>query len=358
MLIKKDKHLAAAQKFLERGQEERALEEFARVVQEDANDTRTWLKMAEIHARRGALEQARDIYLRTAEIYVEQGFPRKAMTVYKSVLKLTPGLPLVRERLADTYRQQGMVADALRELELCADELQRAGKIEETLPALRKIVGLHPDNIASRIRLAETASQVGKVDEAVHELSQLAVQVKAQGRADDFVRVAERLLFHRPNDFGVARELAEAYIQRRNPRLALTKLQAALKAAPRDPRNITLLAEALAQLDPPKAISVWRELAELHDAAGRLNDRDAAVRAALALDGTNGETRELAGRWGVAVSAVKPRMTPPPLPAGISGARPLPRAEAFPGADRSGPVPGLAGVGISGISAVSAISGT
>jgi len=357
VLIKKDKHLAAAQKFLERGQEERALEEFARVVQEDANDTRTWLKMAEIHARRGALEQARDIYLRTAEIYVEQGFPRKAMTVYKSVLKLTPGLPLVRERLADTYRQQGMVADALRELELCADELQRAGKIEETLPALRKIVGLHPDNIASRIRLAETASQVGKVDEAVHELSQLAVQVKAQGRADDFVRVAERLLFHRPNDFGVARELAEAYIQRRNPRLALTKLQGALKAAPRDPRNITLLAEALAQLDPPKAISVWRELAELHDAAGRLNDRDASVRAALALDGTNGETRELAGRWGVTVSVVKPRMTPPPLPAGISGARPLPRAEAFPGADRSGPVSGLAGVGISGISGVTALSG-
>ena len=66
----------------------------------------------------------------------------------------------------------------------------------------------------ARIRLAETASQVGKVDEAVHELSQLAVQVKAQGRADDFVRVAERLLFHRPSNFAVARELAAAYIQR------------------------------------------------------------------------------------------------------------------------------------------------
>ncbi|HXU01142.1 MAG TPA: tetratricopeptide repeat protein [Polyangia bacterium] len=357
MLIKKDKHLAAAQKFLERGQEERALEEFARVVQEDPNDTRTWLKMAEIHARRGALEQARDIYLRTAEIYVEQGFPRKAMTVYKSVLKLTPGLPHVRERLADTYRQQGMVADALRELEACANELQQAGKIEEALPALRKIVGLHPDNIASRIRLAETASQVGKVDEAVHELSQLAVQVKAQGRADDFVRVAERLLFHRPTDFGVARELAAAYIQRMNPRLALVKLQAPLKAAPRDPKNVTLLAEALAQLDPPKALSVWRELAELHDAAGRLNDRDVAVRAALALDGTDGETRELAGRWGIAVSAVKrPGGGPPPLPGGISGARPLPRSDA-PGADRSGPVAGLAGVGISGVSALAGISG-
>src|SRR4051812_26572362 len=306
--------------------------------------------MAEIHARRGALEQARDIYLRTAEIYVEQGFQRKAMTVYKSVLKLTPGLPHVRERLADTYRQQGMVADALRELELCADELSRAGKIEEALPALRKIVGLHPDNIASRIRLAETASQMGMVDEAVHELSQLAVQLKAQGRADDFVRVAERLLFHRPGNFDVARELAAAYITRRNPRLALTKLQAALKASPRDPRNVTLLAEALAQLDPPKALSVWRELAEIHDAAGRLNDRDVALRAALALDPTDGETKELSARWGIsAISGVKARTAPPPLPVNVSGARPLPRAEAFPGADRSGSVPGLAGIGISGL---------
>ena len=84
--------------------------------------------MAEIHARRGALEQARDIYLRTAEIYVEQGFQRKAMTVYKSVLKLTPGLPHVRERLADTYRQQGMVADALRELELCRRRAAAGGQ--------------------------------------------------------------------------------------------------------------------------------------------------------------------------------------------------------------------------------------
>ena len=65
------------------------------------------------------------------------------------------------------------------------------------------------------------------------------------------------------------------------------------------------------------------------------------MRAALALDPTDGETRELAARWGITVSAVKPRVTPPPLPAGISGARPLPRRRAFPGADRSGPVSGL-----------------
>src|SRR4029078_13284643 len=134
--------------------------------------------------------------------------------------------------------------------------------------------------------------------------------------------------------------------------MRLLKLEARLKGAPRDPQNVTLLAEAMAQLDPPKAMTVWRELAELHDAAVRLNDRDAAVRAALALDGTDGETREMAGRWGIAVSAVKRAPgVPPPLPGSISGARPPPRNEAR-GADRSGPVSGLSGICISGISAI------
>src|SRR4029078_12225280 len=139
--------------------------------------------------------------------------------------------------------------------------------------------------------------------------------------------------------------------------MRLLKLEARLKGAPRDPQNVTLLAEAMAQLDPPKAMTVWRELAELHDAAVRLNDRDAAVRAALALDGTDGETREMAGRWGIAVSTVKrPGGSPPPVPGTISGARPLPRNET-PSMDQSGPVSGLSGlsgIGRSGVSAIPA----
>jgi tetratricopeptide (TPR) repeat protein len=299
VLTKKDKHLAVAQKFLERGQDHRALEEFARVVQEDPTDTRTWLRMAEIHVRHGALAEAREIYLRTAEIYTGQGFLPKAVTVYKSVLKLTPGLPHVRLALGEAYRRLGLVADALQELELAAAELQQSPRPADALPALRKMVELHPDNVVSRIRLAEAASQAGRTDEAVREFGQACDQLRLEGRADEFVRVAERLLFHRPDNFAVARDLAAAYIARKNPRLALAKLQAALKAAPRDPENVTLLAEAMAQLDPHRAISVWRELAEIHAEAHREAARDAAVRAALALDPTDGETREMAARWGL-----------------------------------------------------------
>jgi tetratricopeptide (TPR) repeat protein len=324
VLTKKDKHLAAAQKYLERGQDHRALEEFARVVQEDPADTRTWLKMAEIHVRHGALAEARDIYLRTAEIYIGQGFQAKALTVYKSVLKLTPGLPHVRIQLGELYRRMGMISDALAELEGAARELLDAGRSADALPSLRRIVELHPDNVVSRIRLAEAASKAGRVEEAVAELGHAAEQLRREGRADEFLRVAERLLFHQPDNFALARELAASYIARKNPRLALAKLQRPLRAAPRDPENVALLAEALATLDPRKAISVWRELAEIHAGAKREGARDAALRAALALDPTDGESREMAARWGISLAAAAARTRVPGRAGGGSAASLVP----------------------------------
>ena len=136
----------------------------------------------------------------------------------------------------------------------------------------------------SRIKLAESASQAGATDEAIQEFARAADQLKVQGRNDEYVRVAERLLFHQPDNLAVARELAEAYIDKNNARLALAKLQACLKAEPRAPENVSLLARAFEQLDIPKAVSVLKELAEIHQELGRTAERDVAIRRALALE--------------------------------------------------------------------------
>ena len=51
MVTKKDKLLAAAQKFLERGSLDKAVAEFGKAVAEDPKDTRTWLRIAELHVK-------------------------------------------------------------------------------------------------------------------------------------------------------------------------------------------------------------------------------------------------------------------------------------------------------------------
>ncbi|HVZ73080.1 MAG TPA: tetratricopeptide repeat protein, partial [Polyangia bacterium] len=299
----KEKALAAAQKFLDRGQPDRALTEFAHVVQEDPSDTRTWLKMAEIYARRGQAQQARDIYLRTGAVYVEQGALQKAIAVYKNALKLAPGHADDHLKLAAIFRRVGQLGDAVQQLGLAAAAFQKAGRPADALPPLRQIVELGPERVAARIQLAEMASQAGAIHEAIRELTKAATFLKTRGRTDEWVRVVERLLFHAPDNFDHARELAAVYVGRGKPRQALAKLQGAAKVAPRDPRNVELVALALEQLDPPKARSIWTELAELHDEAGRAGPRDAAVRAALALDPADEAALALAHRWGLLGSA-------------------------------------------------------
>jgi len=298
----KEKALAAAQRYLEREQPDRALAEFARVVQDEPGDTRTLLRMAEIYARRGDNVKACDIYLRTGELYVEQGALPKAVTVYKNALKLSPGFAHGHLRLGALLERLGQPGEAVQQYGLAVATFQKTGRAPEALPALRRIVELAPERVVERIQLAESASQAHATDEAIREFKSAAEVLKAQGRADEYVRVAERIIFHEPDNFPLARELAAVYITRRNPRLALAKLQAAAKAAPRDPQNIELVALALEQLDPRKALSIWKELAELHDGVGRSGARDGALRAALAIDVTDAEALALARQWGIHVA--------------------------------------------------------
>ena len=343
MVTKKDKTLAAAQKFLERGQLDKALAEFGKVVQDDPKDTRTWLKMAELHAKRGAADQATEIYLKTGELYTEQGFFQKAVAVYKNVLKLSPSYVQGHFKLAEVFKRLGLVSDAVHQFELAAFAYQKTGRPTEALGALRAIVELTPDNVVSRIKLAELASQAGATEEAIQEFARAADQLKVQGRHEEYARVAERLLFHQPDNLAVARELAEAYIDKNNARLALAKLQVCLKAEPRAPENVSLLARAFEQLDIPKAVSVLKELAEIHQELGHTAERDVAIRRALALDPKEVELQEMARRYGINVGVGNP----PPIPGGSSLRPPIPGGGGM-GRTSPPPPPTYAGFGGSG----------
>src|SRR6185503_14540254 len=117
----------------------------------------------------------------------------------------------------------------------------------------------------TRIKLAELYSKERLIDEAAAEFSVACEQLRRQGRQDDFVKVAERLLWHRPENAALSRELAGLYLRRNDPRRALQKLQACFKADPRDVETLGLLAQAFQALEQKaKTVSVLKELARIH----------------------------------------------------------------------------------------------
>ncbi|MDD9938928.1 MAG: tetratricopeptide repeat protein, partial [Myxococcales bacterium] len=293
MSIDRAKALKAAQKFLAKGQLDRAITEYQKVVASDPSDARSLLKLGDLYTRQGATADASATYRQVAEQYAEQGFFLKAVAVYKQILKLDSGDLAATEKLAEMYEMLSLTSDALSTYEQVVDAHTRAGAPDKAVNALGRLAELDPENIAARIRHAEALSKVDRIDEAADAFRLGADALKDQGRIDDYIKVTERLLFHSHEDVDRARDLASIYIERGNAKPALAHLQTCFKADPRDVNTLELLSHAFSLLgQTTKASSVLKEMVRIHADAGDTDAESAALRKLLEVDPSDPEARQ------------------------------------------------------------------
>ncbi|MFO8070581.1 MAG: tetratricopeptide repeat protein [Polyangia bacterium] len=315
MAINKNKILSLAQKHTAKGQFDKAIAEFRKLVDADPGDIRTWLKMGDLYTRMGARSEATETYLKVAEHYKHSGFHLKAVAVYKQVLKLDPTLSEVYELLADAYISLGLNSEALIQLEQLADMYQQMGHADRMIHVLGRMVELNPENIATRLRIAEQLSEKGDAEGAVRQFRHACKQLKEQDRIEDFLKVAERLLYHDPSQVDVAREAAECYVEGRQYKRALAKLQICFGDDPRDLRTLEMLAESFAGLGQPgKAVSVYGEISHILDEQNRQAERREVLERIVEIDPDN----ELANRELSRGSAPEPE--PAVVPADVEPA--------------------------------------
>ncbi len=327
MAFNKNKVMDAARKFHEKGQTDKAIKEYLKVVNHDPKDVRVWLKIGDLYAKKGAKQDATETYMKVAKFYGEQGFYLKAVAVYKQILKLDPRMVEVNLKLAELYRQLGLLSDAMQHFERVAAFFHREGKTKEALATIRQLVDLDPDNVATRIKLAELYSKEEMTEEAIKEFRHACDYLRSHNRQDDFIKVAERLLWHDNSDIGLNRELSTLYLRRNDPRRALQKLQTCFKADPRDVETLALLAQAFQALDQKsKTVSVLKELARVFTENGQTSQAMDVHRKILMFAPDDPDSREALGEppSNRAPAAVPPRAaivpeavrTPPPNPTG------------------------------------------
>ena len=89
-MANKTKIISQAQKFIQKGQWDKAIKELQKLTAEDPSDVRTLLKLGDVYAKKGDHENASKVYRQVAESYSDQGFFLKAVAVYKQILKHDP----------------------------------------------------------------------------------------------------------------------------------------------------------------------------------------------------------------------------------------------------------------------------
>jgi pilus assembly protein FimV len=338
MAFNKNRAMEAARKYVEKGQTDRAIKEYLKVVNDDPKDVRVWLKIGDLYAKKGAKAEATETYMKVAKFYSEQGFYLKAVAVYKQILKLDPRMVEVNLKLAELYRQLGLLSDAMQHFERVAAFFHREGKTQEALATIRQLVDLDPDNVATRIKLAELYSKEEMTQEAIQEFRQACDYLRSHNRQDDFIKVAERLLWHDASDIGLNRELATLYLRRSDARRALQKLQVCFKADARDVETLALLAQAFQALkQKSKTVSVLKELARVFTENGQkqealdvhrkilmISPDDPDSRAAVGEPPPKSPSREAVRR---AASVVAEAPLQRSLRPNVTGSMPLVRAE-------------------------------
>ncbi|WP_318258140.1 tetratricopeptide repeat protein [Geobacter anodireducens] len=90
MSSKKDKHLDSAQKFLIKGQVDRAIREYEQAVTLDPKDVRVRQKYAELLVRTNRKGEALREFEVIGKFYADNGFFLKAIAVYKQIQKIDP----------------------------------------------------------------------------------------------------------------------------------------------------------------------------------------------------------------------------------------------------------------------------
>jgi tetratricopeptide (TPR) repeat protein len=286
--------VAAAQRFLQKAQYDKALAEYQRLLDDDPRDVRTLLKVGDIYVKMGNAASAADTFIRVATRYHEDGSAHKAIAVYKQVLKLVPERIDALFTLSELYVEIGLVTEAAAGFSELAKAYEQLGRTHEMCAMYRRVVELEPENIPSRVRLAELFAREEMRDEAIAEFRVILENLRKVHRRADFIKVAERLLFYEPTELSLIKELARLYADKGDGQRALARLQQGFRIAPRDPEILELLADTFRDLGQiTKTATVLRELASVYAEGADVNRRDAALRRLLEIEPGDEDARRL-----------------------------------------------------------------
>lgn len=290
--IDRDKTWAAGQRFLQRGQPDKAIAEFERIAAEDPSDLRAPLKIGDLELQRGNVEGARRNFLRVADAYMAQGFWSKAAALLKQIAHVDAGDVQIQSLLAEVYEKQGLAAESNQQWLLLAQIHDKAARAQAAKAALLHIESLDHGDVEMALAWAQIAARVGLGAEAKTRLTQLAAHLKAEGRHRPWSLVGAHLLELEPQASGLACQLARYHMAGGQPAEALGTLRLAFRASPNDQDVMQLLAEAfeaLGQID--KALAVWVELCAQARRRGQVRSLERLLGQVLRLSPTHAEAK-------------------------------------------------------------------
>jgi tetratricopeptide (TPR) repeat protein len=217
----KGKVLQTANQLAAKGQFDKAIGEWKKLLTESSNDGSIHNNIGDLHIKRNAVAEAIEAYLLAGGAFHASGSALKAIAVYKKILKLDPSRYGVYQQLGDLNAERGLVNNAVSDYLTLSKLYLKDGRTREALAVYRKIVDLDPTNLNARQRLAELCLQENFRDDAVKAYFHLGKECVAQDQIEHATKAYKTILKIDPGNAKAERLL-------KDPHTALKEVQVEL----------------------------------------------------------------------------------------------------------------------------------
>lgn len=229
MSSEKSRILEAAQQYSIRGQANKAIEEWKKLLTNTPNDANIYNTIGDLSLKNPSSDntssepygEAVMFYIKAAEIFDSSGFVLKAIAMYKKVLKIMPDHKEIYLRLGNLDSERGLIGTAREDYLMAAKLYSQDGLIKEALDVYRKIADLDPSNLSVRTKIAEMFLKEGMKDEAVGEYHKIASAHRKAGRGDDAERLYDQILNLQPDNVTAIVEAGRYHLENGNLENAL-----------------------------------------------------------------------------------------------------------------------------------------
>ncbi len=213
MAFDKEKILSVAQKFVDKGQHEKALREYQKILEAEPNDQRVLLDVASCCERLGKMDEAADAYVKIYETYRNQGTYQKALAIIKQAQKCKPDSDDIAMDMAEIYSALGLPHEAVNQLEKCLEHAEKNNNRRTYARILQTMVRVDGENIQTRIRYANMLRQDGDTEGAAKQYVLALAQLLSKEKFIDYIQTAREYLKLVPKDAEVLQGLAGIYIR-------------------------------------------------------------------------------------------------------------------------------------------------
>jgi pilus assembly protein FimV len=168
MAIDKNTISKEAQKFVAKGQYDKAIAEWKKLLKATPDDPNIFNTIGDLCLKKNAKVGAVEAYHKAADLLAADGFTSKAIALYKKVLNIDVKQIEVHLALGDMNVEKGLIGNALENYKYVADHYTHNKETAKALTIYQKMADLNASNAAFRVKLGDMYAKENMKEDAAN----------------------------------------------------------------------------------------------------------------------------------------------------------------------------------------------